>query len=292
MEMETPTYPAVTPHLAGDPGLVLPPDEIPCLDHIVTEDDTPVDNIYSTHQRTLLTEPLFSSWAGPGKGRQFLAVSDVGLFYAVSQPPLVPDAMLSLDVEVGEDLNLKQNRSYFIWILGKPPEVVFEVVSNREGGEDTYKIEKYAQLGILHYVIWDPFGHLSDQRLRVYGLTPKGYQELGGKNFFPRLGLGVTLWEGTYEARRETWLRWCDADGVVIPTGAERADAAEARADTAESRAEAERKNAKAERKQAEAERKKAEAESHRADTAESRAERLAAQLRKLGAEPENGVNT
>lgn len=52
----------------------------PCLDHIVTEDDTPKDNIFSEKQQRLLTEPLYSSW---DPGRLFLATANVGLFYAV-----------------------------------------------------------------------------------------------------------------------------------------------------------------------------------------------------------------
>ena len=40
--------------------------------------------------------------------------------------------------------------------------------------------------------------------------------------FFPEVGLGLTLWKGDYEDwRKRLFLRWCDKDGVVIPTGAE-----------------------------------------------------------------------
>lgn len=58
------------------------------------------------------------------------------------------------------------------------------------------------------------------------------------------------------------WLRWCDAAGVVIPTGAERAEI---------------------ERQKAEAERQKAEAERQRAEAERERADRLAARLKALG---------
>jgi hypothetical protein len=37
--------------------------------------------------------------------------------------------------------------------------------------------------------------------------------------------LGLTLWEGEFEeAVRRVWLRWCDRQGRVILTGAERAE--------------------------------------------------------------------
>ena len=42
------------------------PDVAPNIDDLVTEDDTPVDNLPSEKQQRLLTEPLYSSWSGPG----------------------------------------------------------------------------------------------------------------------------------------------------------------------------------------------------------------------------------
>ena len=39
----------------------------------------------------------------------------------------------------------------------------------------------------------------------------------------PNVGLGVTLWQSVFEGWHDTWLRWCDQGGEVIPTGAERA---------------------------------------------------------------------
>ncbi len=42
--------------------------------------------------------------------------------------------------------------------------------------------------------------------------------------WFPEVGLGLRLWEGSFEGRPGTWLRWCGRDGQVIPTGAERAE--------------------------------------------------------------------
>ena len=51
----------------------------------------------------------------------------------------------------------------------------------------------------------------------------------------PLLGLSLTLWEGQYEDITETWLRWCDQDGNIIPSGKEGRIAAESRANQAES---------------------------------------------------------
>src|SRR5205809_679282 len=89
----------------------LDPEVLPNLDELVTEDGAPVDNIYTEKQYRLLTEPLYSSWPGPGDGRKFLVVTDVGWFHTSGQPPLVPDALLSLDVGPAGDLLSSEGRS-------------------------------------------------------------------------------------------------------------------------------------------------------------------------------------
>ncbi len=234
----------------------LPLEARPCVDHIVTEDDTPVDNYYSERQMRLLTEPLYSSWS---ENREFIAAANVGLFYSVVEPPVVPDVFLSLGVQLHPDIWKKSHRSYFFWEFGKPPEAALEVVSNKEGGEDSIKKQKYAHMGILYYVIWDPAQHLSKERLQILVLRDKDYVPLGG-TWLPVVGLGLTTWTGKYEGMDKEWLRWCDRQGNVIPTGAERA----------------------------EQEGKRAEQEVKRAEQERERAERLATQLRSLGVKPEN----
>ena len=112
-------------------------DDEPDVQDLITEDDSPVDNLFSEKEQRLLTEPLYSSWVGPGEGRPFLASSNVGIFSMVRTPPIVPDMFLSLDVEMPENWWDKSRRSYFIWEFGKPPELVIEIVSNWEGGEDS-----------------------------------------------------------------------------------------------------------------------------------------------------------
>src|SRR5947209_15479441 len=64
----------------------------PDLDAIVTEDNTPVDNLFVEKQRRLLTGSLHASWPGPGNDRPFRVLANVGL-YCRPTTPLVPDAM-------------------------------------------------------------------------------------------------------------------------------------------------------------------------------------------------------
>lgn len=253
----------------------------PNVDHLVTEDDTPVDNVFSEKQQRLLSEPLFSSWAGPGEERPFVAMSNVGLFYAVHRPPYVPDMMLSLDVELPEDIWAKEHRSYFVWEYGKMPEVVVEVVSNREGGEDSDKLTGYARIGICYYVIYDPDEWLNAGPLRAYKLDGRKYRPLAEPISFPEIGLGLRIWQGRYEDVEGTWLRWVDAEGQWIKTGSERADEERARADEERARADEERARAQLAQERARQAQEEAQRSAERAD-------RLAEQLRRMGVEPES----
>ncbi|HRQ41491.1 MAG TPA: Uma2 family endonuclease [Chloroflexota bacterium] len=192
---------------------------IPEIDHLITEDDTPVDNIFSEKQQRLLTESLYTSWQ-PSRARPFVALANVGMFYTVNAQAIMPDVLVSLGVELPADLWEKKHRSYFIWEYGKPPDVVVEIVSNRQGGELTRKKQLYAELGIAYYIVYDPGLHLSETSLYVFERRGAEYVQTR-KTWLPKLGLGVQLWEGVYEEQTAVWLRWCDQEGNLIPTGAE-----------------------------------------------------------------------
>jgi len=200
---------------------------IPDITNLVTEDDTPVDNFQSEKQQRLLVEPLYSSWS---PDISFIAAANVGLFYAVKEDPLVPDALLSLRVQMPADWSQKKNRSYFVWEFGKIPEVAVEIVSNRKGQELGSKRDDYARVGIAYYAVFDPLSQIqtSDQmngeRLKVFVLTGGQYRELSQPFWLETVGLGLTLWEGEFEGQSGIWLRWCSSNGQVIPTGKERAD--------------------------------------------------------------------
>ena len=261
------------------------------ISHLVIEDDEPVDNFQSAQQQRLLVEPLYSSEAIP---RPFLADANVGLFYQLYGTPVVPDAMLSLDVQRAEDYSEKRNRSYFVWEFGNVPYVCVEVVSNQEGnelvvdkasqrrGKIQSKRDIYAQIGVHYYAVFDPLEYIQDSDrmngalLRVWTISPVGYQELTPAAGLTQTGqfvwlegadIGLALWEGQFEEDRpQLWLRWCDRDGTVVPTGAEGQAIAQ---------------------QQAEAERQRADTEQQRAEAAQQRTERLAERLRALGVDPD-----
>jgi hypothetical protein len=234
---------------------------VPDVSHLITEDDAPVDNIFQEKQMRLLVEPLYSSWRPvneAGAERRFVAAADVGIFGSIHERAVVPDVLLALDVEVPDEFWRKDRRSYYVWEFGKAPEVVVEIVSNREGEELEGKRAIYSKLRIAHYVVFDVLRLLGNSPLHVFEL--RGDLLVPASDaLFPRLGVGLTEWSGTFEGKHANWLRWCEIDGEVIPTGQERA---------------------KHERERAEHERERAEHE-------RERAERFAQKLRELGVDPE-----
>ena len=264
------TAPTIAPGANGGPAFHIPAEAIPDYDKIVIEDNTPVESYFAETQYRLLTESLYNGWSGPGEGRTFAAFANVGLFAAMNEPPCVPDVMVALDGHFG-DLSERQHNSYFIWVVGKPPDVVIEVVSDRRGGEDGHKRAYYASAGVPYYVIFDPDDWLEAGVLRSFERRGKTYKLLPD-HWLPDVGLGVTLWEGAYEAFPDRWLRWCERDGRLIPTGAERIAQERELTDQARQRAEQERLRAEQERQ--------------RADQEREWRERLEIQLRALGVEP------
>ena len=208
---------------------------IPDISDLVTEDDTPVDNFFSAELQRLLVETLYSSWAQTCD-RKFVADANVGIFSAIKRPPIVPDMFLSLDVEVERDFRQKSNRSYFVWEMGKPPDVAIEVVSNQFGNELGSKLRDYASICVSYYVVFDPLSKLSDRLLQVFGLHEGRYQELSpvlGENnqalfWLEQVELGLLIKSGEYEGKQDVWLRWCDRNGVMYLTGSELAKQAEA----------------------------------------------------------------
>ena len=70
--------------LNADFPQALPVELHPNIDHIVTEDDTPVDNVFSEKQQRLLTEALYASWSGPGPRAALLSLWPTSAFSTTS----------------------------------------------------------------------------------------------------------------------------------------------------------------------------------------------------------------
>lgn len=227
----------------------------PDISNIITEDNTPVDNLISEKQQRLLTVCLYSSLK---RDIPFLATANVALFYGAKQPPLVPDVLLSFGIIVPDDWSQKKNRSYFTWNFGKPPEVAIEIVSNKIGNELDSKLTNYAHAAVAYYVVFDPLYCLGERILYVHELRGMRYHLLDNY-WMENIELGLIFWQGKFENKEYSWLRWCDKSSNILLTGDEIA----------------------------EQERQRAEYEKQRAEQEKQRADRLAEILRSQGVNPD-----
>ncbi len=208
------------------------------------------------------------------------------MFYLARRPAIVPDVLLSLDVEVSEDWWEKEHRSYFLWEFGKPPDLALEIVSNKEGKEDSEKKQTYARMRVPYYVIFDPQLQIMSDVLTVYKLDGFAYEQQTTASF-TNLGLGLMLWEGKYEGKESTWLRWVDGTGVMIQSGKERAEQERQRAEEEYRRAEEERQRAEAAEAREQQMMEHARQVELKLEQEQHRAERLAEMLRQLGQNPD-----
>lgn len=222
------------------------------------EDGKPADNIFSEKQMRLLTDPLYTSWNSE-KNSNFLATANVGIFTKLLEEPIVPDVLLSLNVKKPISRRKKEDKCYYLDKLGKAPEVVIEIVSNKDGNELGSKLDDYGKIGVKYYAIFDPYLQIQAEELSGYEYNrsiPRKMEE----TWFKKVGLGLRLWEGEYENEYGLWLRWCDYYGEAIPTGKELN---------------------RLEKEQTEIERQRAKKEKQRADM-------LAKKLRSMGIDPDS----
>jgi Uma2 family endonuclease len=230
------------------------PRYLPTADELPNSDDTPVDNELQEIIPNLLKSILRMLW----KGRMdwFFGI-DMGIYTHPEQPPIVPDGFLSLNVERSFDEDLRL--SYLLWEEEVPPIFVLEVVSAKPGGEYTTKLDKYAELGVLYYVIYNP-KRRRKARLEIHKLVNGNY-ELQNTNplWMPEIGLGIGSERASYDDLTREWLYWYDENDNRYPTPYEQIELERQRANDADRLIEQERQ----------------------------RADRLAAKLRELGIDPD-----
>lgn len=191
----------------------------PQIDHLITEDDAPLD-LFVSKQHHLLIEPLYASWANANNGRKFLACANVGVFSVARNPAIVPNVFVSFDVELPQDLHAKRNRAYFLWEFGKPPDIVIEIVFGK--GEDLirHNLKQYERMRIAYVAVFDPKQEMQDCALTIHCLRGTTYQ-LAGSALLPHCNLGLTQWSGKFEGMSAPWLRWTDGAGTLLLTGKE-----------------------------------------------------------------------
>ncbi|MDZ8070088.1 MAG: Uma2 family endonuclease [Nostoc sp. DedQUE08] len=181
---------------------------LPSSEELPDSDDTPVDNELQDLIPGLLKVLLAMAW--PERMDWFFGV-DMGIYYDPDLPPIVPDGFLSLGVERFYDENLRP--SYVLWEEKKLPILVLEVVSKTYRGEYSTKKAEYARLGILYYVVYNPFRRRKP-RLEVYKLVNNTYElHDGNPVWLPEIGLGIGIERGIYLGIPREWMYWYNQQG-------------------------------------------------------------------------------
>jgi Uma2 family endonuclease len=185
-----------------------------------------VDNELQNLIPNLLASVLAMAWSD--RTDWFFGV-DMGIYYAPSEPPIVPDGFLSLGVD--RFVDSEGRLSYVLWEEdGIAPTLALEVVSKTYGGEYEQKKQTYAQLGILYYAIYVPSRRYRRKRnpLEVYKLTGGEYLlQPDDRVWLPEVGLAIGREEGSYQGRTREWLYWYDREGRRLLTPEEAVSQAE-----------------------------------------------------------------
>ncbi|BDI14845.1 hypothetical protein ANSO36C_06470 [Nostoc cf. commune SO-36] len=194
----------------SDPRQSLPSSaELPC------SDDTPVDNEDQNFIPNLLLFLLQYIWAN--RNDWFFSV-DMGVYHTTGVSPLVPivpDGFLSLGVE--RRRAGKSRKSYVVWEENNiVPILALEIVSLTPGAEYDKKLDIYAKLGVLYYIIYNPEHWQRDrhQPFEVYRLVNGSYQlQIGEPFWMPEIGLGIGRSQYVSGNIQRQVLYWYDRQG-------------------------------------------------------------------------------
>jgi Uma2 family endonuclease len=183
--------------------------DLPC------SDDTPVDNEDQNLLPNLLLLLLTHLWSA--RLDWYFGV-DMAVYHTTGispKVPVVPDAFLSLGVE--RKKGGKSRRSYATWEENQVvPIWVLEMVSHRPGGEYDEKLDLYAKLGVLYYLIYNPEFWQRDrqQPFTLYKLANGVYEsQIGEPYWMPELGLGIGRYQGLVGGISQEILTWYNEAG-------------------------------------------------------------------------------
>ena len=240
------------------------PRYFPSADELPDSDETPVDNELQELIPGLLKAILLILWS---ERMDWFFGIDMGIYYDPDLPPIVPDGFLSLGVERFYDEELRP--SYVLWDENVIPILALEIVSQTYRKEYSTKLEQYAALGVLYYVIYSS-RRRRKPRLEVYKLVNGKYElQTGNPVWLPEIGLGIGCERGNYSGVTREWLYWYNQEGKRYPTPQEWI---------------------LQETQRAQQETQRAQQETQRAQQETQRAQKLADKLRELGIDPDTVV--
>jgi Uma2 family endonuclease len=206
------------------------PQSLPSTADLPCSDDTPVDNEDQNLLPNLLLLLLIHLWSA--RMDWYFGV-DMAVYHTTGvspRVPVVPDGFLSLGVE--RKKGGKSRRSYATWEENDVvPIFVLEMVSHRPGDEYDEKLEIYAKLGVLYYLVYNPEFWQRDrhQPFELYKLIDGKYQlQVGEPYWMPEVGLGIGRYQGEVGGVAQEILTWYDERGDRYLSAEERAERLEA----------------------------------------------------------------
>ena len=215
----------------------------PTEDQLPYSDGEPMESDRHVQQMTLLLETLRLHWSGRD---DYFIGGNMFIYFSLEQVRnrdfRGPDVFVVLGVPK------RERKSWLVWQEGKGPDLVIELLSDSTAQIDRGEKKQVYQdtLRVPEYFWYDPF----TAELAGFDLTSAGYAAIApdasGRLHSRRLGLALTIWQGTYNEITAPWLRWATADGELLPTPVELAARERERADDERARAEQERARAEA----------------------------------------------
>jgi Uma2 family endonuclease len=212
---------------------------LPTMDDLPSEDpeDPGLPDEFHDLQPQLLSRTLrLSAYSS----QEIYTPSDLNLYYDPEHLSWYKRPDWFLAVGVPRLYEGKRGRSsYVMWQEKVAPSVIVEFLSPGTDAEDLgrfapkpiaslpnqppTKFHVYEQiLKVPHYMVFDR----RDSHLRYFRLQDDRYQEqaialTNPRLWIPELEIGLVIWEGVFEGMPQSWLRWCGADGVILPTDTE-----------------------------------------------------------------------
>jgi Uma2 family endonuclease len=201
---------------------------------LVTSDGEPSETNWHVIQMNLLIDLIHQVMTERGR-TDFFSGGDMFVYYTYEQ---ARDVAAGRPYFRGPDVfyvgGVEGDRERKAWVAweegGRLPDVIVELLSPSTAKVDrTVKKDLYARVfRTQEYFLYEPDTlRLDGFRLqgdRYRSLTPNAH----GRLWSEELGLEIGLWQGTQRAQEATWVRLFHPDGRLVPTPAERAEAAEA----------------------------------------------------------------
>ena len=195
-------------------------------------DGTFVKNFQEHPQSILLTDSLEPLLQKKHPDGQYAIGQDSGIYWRITEPPEkgaeAPDWFYVPNVP--PTLNGETRRSYVLWQEFIAPLIILEFVSGN-GKEERDKTPWTGKFFIYEQVIRPAFYgiyEVKSARVEVYRFVANQFELLHpndrGHYAIDALGVELGIWQGRYQNLELPWLRWWDAEGNLLLTGAERAE--------------------------------------------------------------------